>query len=64
MKNKIAIEKRLWSKVDIGPVEKCWLWKGAIDGMGYGYIQYNGRMQGAHRVVYVLTYGITLDKSI
>lgn len=56
---------RFWSKVN--KTDGCWLWTGATDGDGrYGAFQYEGRVQRAHRVAYMLTVGpipdgMTLD---
>lgn len=46
---------RFWAKVDKS--DACWVWRGAQNGRGYGAVGVNGRMQGAHRIAYTLTYG-------
>lgn len=53
--------KRFWDKVDIKGEDDCWYWLG---GKGSKYCEYGmfwnsekGRMEGAHRVAYRLTYG-------
>jgi hypothetical protein len=39
------------------PNSGCWLWIGAIDGMGYGRFKIGTRLHGAHRVSYELYVG-------
>lgn len=56
--------ERFWDKVE--KTDSCWLWKGAIQGAGYGSIWYDDRICLAHRVAYELTRskvpdGLTLD---
>lgn len=45
--------KRFWSRVRKGD---CWEWTGALN-HGYGYVQFDGRPQNAHRVAYRLLVG-------
>jgi hypothetical protein len=54
---KLSIEDRFWSKVD--QRGECWLWTGATDGLGYGYLGNTLRMgaKKAHRVSYELHRG-------
>lgn len=50
------ISERFWSKVDKTPT--CWLWTGARDKSGYGYVGVQpGYFQGAHRVAWALIHG-------
>jgi hypothetical protein len=58
---RIPVEKRFWAKVDRRSPDECWLWRGAIDTGGYGYISIthdgvkrNGR---AHRIAWELHHG-------
>lgn len=47
-------KKRFWSKVDVGEPDECWLWLGASNDRGQGYIEiYDGRYR-ASRVAWVL----------
>jgi hypothetical protein len=51
-----TVEERFWSKVDKSGT--CWLWMGATSGSKrYGSFGYQGRVQPAHRVAYMLTFG-------
>lgn len=52
-------EKRFWSYVDKSG--HCWLWGGAKEKHGYGYFGFRGRIQKAHRVAYLLTFGAIPD---
>lgn len=45
---------RLWDKVE--RTDSCWLWQGATNGR-YGQLSVKGKMVGAHRLAYELTYG-------
>jgi hypothetical protein len=42
-----------WCRVDTSG--ECWLWQGAINRHGYGYLRYGGRYWQAHRLAYTLT---------
>jgi hypothetical protein len=49
--------RRFWSKVDsMGPragrLGRCWVWKAATTGKGYGYVRLGGRMKRAHRIAW------------
>jgi hypothetical protein len=35
----------------------CWVWGGAVNSKGYGYIKVDGRTIGVHRVMYAATRG-------
>jgi hypothetical protein len=50
---------RFWEKVDRSAgQEACWPWTGAITSQhGYGCVQWQGRVLGAHKVAWVLTNG-------
>lgn len=52
---KQPLADRFWSKVERG--DGCWLWRGAIDGNGYGGIKIAGKMYRCSRVAYELTNG-------
>ena len=49
------VADRLWERVDRSG--DCWLWTGAITGVGYGHIYADGRLAYTHRLAYELTYG-------
>lgn len=42
-------------------VSGCWLWMGAIDTPGYGRFKWKGRIDGAHRASWELTFGDIQD---
>jgi hypothetical protein len=49
---------RFWEKVDDSAgLHGCWLWRGVIGPNGYGKFYFEGRMQWAHRVAYLLLVG-------
>lgn len=41
--------ERFWANVE--KTDGCWLWMGAKNGNGYGSMQYDGRICGAHRLM-------------
>jgi len=45
------------SKYTEEPNTGCWLWTGAINSSGYGNVRYNGKVDGAHRISYLLYKG-------
>src|SRR5439155_563058 len=51
-----SLEERFWSKVD--KTSTCWLWKGAKDSSGYGWVG-NGQHKTitTHRLIWELTFG-------
>lgn len=48
-----SLPERLWAKVDVGPDDACWPFRGKTDHFGYGILS-GGRGAGAraHRVAY------------
>lgn len=48
--------ERFWTKVR-KTKSGCWLWKGALYSNGYGVFSLDGKMTGAHRASWVLTFG-------
>lgn len=50
-------EDRFWSKVQIGEPDDCWWWLAYRDNDGYGKFGFRGKVWGAHRVAWVMTYG-------
>jgi hypothetical protein len=49
------LEERFWAKVRKGP--DCWLWTACKDSFGYGRLNVNGKMVGAHRFSWELQRG-------
>lgn len=52
----LTIEERFWSKVNITDLLSCWEWTG-FKNKGYGQLEFRGKTQRAHRVVWMLIYG-------
>lgn len=56
-----TMEQRFWSKVTVPDTwDGCWLWTGAVNGNGYGYLGRPGKNNGheyAHRYSYMLHKG-------
>lgn len=48
-------QERFWSKVRKSG--DCWFWEASRDKEGYGNFWFRGRVQKAHRVVWMLTHG-------
>lgn len=45
-----------WVRVAVGDPNECWPWlKGSAN--GYGYVWWDGKVQGAHRIAFLLAYG-------
>jgi hypothetical protein len=42
----------------------CWLWLGAKDRLGYGSVRHDGKIWGAHRLSWFLTYGKITNKEV
>jgi hypothetical protein len=53
-----SLEEKFWSKVNIKKEDECWIWIGAKEISGYGYLK-NTRTTSikAHRLSYELHYG-------
>lgn len=49
---------RFWAKVEVRGPDECWEWRGTVGGSGYGNFRLGGRAVGAHRVAYVLAWGL------
>lgn len=58
-----TLTDRVWSKVQVGSENECWMWTGATrrvsdrPGDRYGNIRIQGKVKLAHRVIYELCYG-------
>ena len=59
------VAERFWNKVRRGDsaTDTCWHWLGAKKITGYGNISIRGKTLTAHRVAWVLTYGV-LDPTL
>jgi len=59
------IRERIAKFTSFADGDACWLWKGAISKTrGYGRITFRGVVVNAHRVSYMATRGIELDRKI
>ncbi len=47
---------RILNGVDTSDASACWLWRGALS-QGYGRVRLDGRVERAHRAVYLLSGG-------
>lgn len=47
---------------DRGYVTPCWIWQGATNEKGYGYVSHNGQWSRVHRVSYEERHGPTDSK--
>lgn len=45
-----------WSRMDVSDISCCWLWRGAINGRGYGQVTIGGVVL-VHRYVWELVHG-------
>ncbi len=46
-----------WDRVDRSSPDGCWPWLGCRNEDGYGEVRYQGEMDKAHRIAWILTYG-------
>ncbi len=53
----VPIEKRFWKKIDIKDSIECWEWKAVKNNKNYGQVSFNGKMELAHRVMWILVNG-------
>ena len=50
---------RVWSKIEVGQLSACWIWRNKCVGKGgYGRITLNRKMFIVTRVIYFLYYGV------
>jgi hypothetical protein len=49
--------ERFWNKIHKKEPTECWLWNSCIHKEGYGQFYYKGKVEKAHRISYILTYG-------
>lgn len=52
-----TIDERIRSRMVCDDVSGCWNWAGAVSNRSYGSIYYEGRMQKAHRVMWIISRG-------
>lgn len=50
---------RFWSHVETGKLGRCWPWRGSRG--NYGKVKWCGVPQQAHRIAYLLTFGLPED---
>ena len=55
--NYASVEDRFYQKVHPEPNTGCWIWGGGLAYLDYGTFFYEGRLQPAHRVSYMLERG-------
>ena len=56
MHKSVPLETRFWSRVE--KTSHCWIWKGAKNRAGYGWIKTKDKRQlSAHRLSWVLAFG-------
>lgn len=48
----LDLPERIAAKIEPEPMSGCWLWTAADNGIGYGVVQWRGRVRAAHIVVY------------
>ena len=51
------LPERIASKIAEPDANGCWLWTASTNPKGYGKVWWNGRLPGAHRVVYEILKG-------
>ena len=52
-----TVEERFWPKVDVRDPDECWPWTGCRTKRGYGRIAYQGGVENAHRLAWILSGG-------
>lgn len=53
----IPAKERFLEKVDVKSNSECWEWKASKQSDGYGQFGFNGKVQLAHRVAWILFHG-------
>lgn len=56
-----SLEDALFSNVEKGNVDDCWVWQGTQRGNGYGCVKYKGKILEAHRLSYEIHNGSIPD---
>lgn len=50
--------RRFWARVDKSKDNGgCWLWQGALNWAGYGWVGFRGKRKAVHRVAYEISVG-------
>lgn len=49
--------ERFWKYVDVCGIDECWEWKASKIPNGYGKFYFCGKLIGAHRFSYILSFG-------
>jgi hypothetical protein len=52
----MKLPDRFWAKVSLGT--GCWAWTGATNGVGYGKMWFEGKLQLSHRLAYLERHGV------
>lgn len=58
------IDKRLWSKVCVKGIGECWEYKERLNEHGYGVFHVKKKSILAHRMAYIITFGVNIDGMI
>jgi len=53
---------RFWARVDIRGEDECWIWRGSVDGGGYGHTRRKTKLIHAHRIAWELASGRPIPK--
>lgn len=53
--------ERIWGQIDVRGPNECWPWIGKPHKSGYGHMLAFGKVQYAHRIVFILTHGDVSD---
>ncbi len=53
-----------WSRVDKRGDDECWLWTRGKSEDGYGRVAFRGKITNAHRVAYILTHNVQLERTV
>ncbi len=51
----VDYDAKLWNKIDRKSDTECWLWQGAVNEKGHGYLRIGPKFRYAHRIVWELT---------
>lgn len=46
--------ERFWSKVEVRAADQCWEWTASKSNKGYGKLWWGPKLEGAHRIAYML----------
>lgn len=51
------IETRIFPRIKVNPLSRCWEWTGTLNGGKYGWINVSKKVWGVHRLMYFLYKG-------